>query len=160
MGLTEDALRNMGYTIVDGKAIRKVRAGEGSRLGTDAAPAPDARAPHPAKYRNVKCEWQGEKFDSRHEMEDWIALRARETAGEISQLKRQVEFPLYCPVYTDGPAGRVQVGNTVVWNYVADFTFKENGKLIVQDSKGMRTKEYKAKRRHLERQEGIEIRET
>lgn len=163
MGITEDALKNAGYRIVDGRAVRTSRAGGPSQLGGGEAPASSVTRPpaeSTSKYRNVKCEWQGELFDSKHEMEDWILLKAREAAREISDLLRQQEFPLYCPVYVNGENGRTQIGNTQVCSYIADFTYLEHGQRIVQDSKGHRTREYLLKRKWLERQEGIVIRET
>lgn len=111
--------------------------------------------PKPSKYRNVKCEWQGEKFDSKHELEDWLLLKAREELGEISELRRQVPFPLYCPVRRSAASANMQVSE-----YRADFVFVENGNQIIQDSKGKRTKEYLLKRKWLALQEGIEIRES
>jgi len=115
-----------------------------------------AQTNHTSKYRNVKCEYQGEHFDSKHELDDWLVLKARQELGEISDLQRQVNFPLYCQIrFRD-----TTLGSTQVCSYIADFVYVENGQRIVQDSKGHRTREYLLKRKWLERQEGIDIRET
>jgi len=114
----------------------------------------------PSKYRNVRCEIGGEKFDSKHEADDWLELKARESAGEISDLQRQVEFNLKTPVYDRHGD---MVGAAIVASYLADFVFTEGGRRVVQDSKGgkaTRTAVYKLKRRWLAIQDGIEIRES
>lgn len=115
----------------------------------------DAPTAKPVKYRNQKCEWQGERFDSKHELEDWLVLRDREARGEIHHLRRQVPMPLYAPLRNSAAGGNVEVAQ-----YVADFVFVERGQLIVQDSKGHRTREYLLKRKWLSLQDGVEIRET
>jgi hypothetical protein len=43
--------------------------------------------------------------------------------------------------------------------YVADFTYKQDGKLVVEDTKGFRTKDYIIKRKLMLWVHGIRIRE-
>lgn len=80
-------------------------------------------------------------FDSKRERERFAELRLLERAGAISELKRQVRFELIPAQYRDGRC----VFRSV--SYVADFTYKKNGELIVEDSKGFKTPEYKIKRK-------------
>jgi hypothetical protein len=47
-----------------------------------------------------------------------------------------------------------------VVHYVADFVYTENGQQIVEDVKGFKTREYKAKKKMMAAQHDIEIRET
>jgi len=114
------------------------------------------QATKPAKYRNVKTVVDGQRFDSQREAEHWIALKIREQAGEITQLRRQVPFPLYAPVRT---ADRTATGVMVeICNYVCDYEWSEQGRRVVADAKGYRNnKIYLLKKKWLEQQEGIVI---
>ena len=91
----------------------------------------------------------GEKFDSVKEFHRWGCLRLLERAGKISDLKRQVKFELIPK----------QDGERSV-HYVADFTYYENGKLVVEDCKGYRTDLYRLKKKLLLWTKGIRIKET
>lgn len=122
--------------------------------------------PKPSKYRNVRYETQGEKFDSKHESEIWLGLKAREAAKEIEGLQRQMRFSLYCPDLTPPDCAP---SNTQVAEYVADFTFRtrdpQTGLLTVlhvldAKSKATRTAVYKLKKKWLELQDGIIIEEV
>lgn len=77
------------------------------------------------------------KFDSKKESRRWLDLRLLEKAGKISDLKRQISFPLVTfdgreavPILT--PKGRLTF-------YRADFVYRENGKRVIEDTKGMMT---------------------
>ena len=71
----------------------------------------------------------------------------------ISDLRLQVKYELI-PKY--------KIGNRTVraMNYIADFVYNENGKEVVEDSKGYRTEVYKLKKKIFEHRYGIEIKET
>lgn len=110
----------------------------------------------PSKYRNVKTVIDGQVFDSKKEAAHWQLLRARELAGEITGLKRQVPFNLCCPC--------VEGGHVVVARYVADFTYTSVHALVnvahVVDVKGKRTAMYQLKKKWLELQGDIVIEEV
>lgn len=91
----------------------------------------------------------GQVFDSVKEFHRWGCLRLLERAGKISDLKRQVKFELIPK----------QDGERAV-HYVADFTYYENGKLVVEDCKGYRTDLYRLKKKLLLWTKGIRIKET
>lgn len=117
------------------------------------APPPEKKP----KYRNnAKATVGDQRFDSEREARDWVVLRDREQRGEISNLQRQVTFTLYAPCL----AGEQHGQNIEVCTYTPDFVYIEDGRKVVQDSKGVRTREYRMKRRWLEIQEGIVVRET
>ncbi len=102
-----------------------------------------------SKYRNRACEHDGIKFDSRRERDRWIELSRQLAAGEISELERQVVFVLADAVVIDGrkkPALR----------YIADFVYERDGKTVIEDVKGMVTREYRIKR-HLMAVRGLHI---
>lgn len=105
----------------------------------------------PSKYRNVKTRVAGELFDSKREAAYWQGLKAREHNGEITYLRRQVCFPLLCPVEDRA---------VMVAFYVADFVYDEHGKRHVVDAKGKRTAMYQLKKKWLELQDGIVIEEV
>lgn len=102
------------------------------------------------KYGNRKLTApDGQKFDSVKEYHRWGCLRLLERAGAISNLKRQVKYELIPK----------QIGERAC-NYVADFTYMENGRLVVEDVKGVKTDAYKIKRKLMLWVHGIKIRET
>ena len=106
------------------------------------------------KYHNRKVTRDGETFDSVKEYRRFCELRLLERAGAVTDLRRQVKFELI-------PAQRVD--DKVVeraCSYVADFTYMENGQQVVEDAKGMRTQEYRLKRKLMLWVHGIRIRET
>ncbi len=94
-------------------------------------------SPAPTKYRNQKTVVDGAPFD----------LLLLEKAGAISTLSRQVPF-------------LIVINGVRVCKYTADFTYIENGVLVVEDAKGVRTTAYKLKKRLMKAVHGIEIHEV
>ena len=77
-----------------------------------------------------------------------------ERAGEISSLECQVPFELI-------PTQKLSTGKTErAVNYIADFTYWQDGHFVVEDAKGVRTKEYVIKRKLMLERHDIEIREV
>ena len=107
-----------------------------------------------AKYHNRKVTRDGETFDSVKEYRRFCELRLLERAGAVTDLQRQVKFELI-------PAQRID-GKVVerACSYVADFVYQERGQQVVEDAKGMRTQEYRLKRKLMLWVHGIRIRET
>ena len=88
-----------------------------------------------------------------------------EKAGLISGLQYQVRFeliPTQREPPTTGPRGGVHLGRCIEKSvdYVADFVYMQNGKQIVEDSKGFRTTDYIIKRKLMLWVHGIRIKET
>ncbi len=121
------------------------------------APEGTTLAQGKSKYRNVKTVADGIRFDSRREADYWMGLRARERAGEITELARQTRFPLYAPIRMEGGDSGM---DAQICEYVADFTYREAGFLRVVDAKGMRTQVYRLKAKWLNLQEGLDILEV
>jgi hypothetical protein len=95
------------------------------------------------KYGAKPTMVDGRRFASKREARRYSELKLAEQAGKIENLRCQVRYRL------------VQVVH-----YVADFVYCENGNEIVEDVKGYRTREYKAKKKQMADQLGIEIREV
>ena len=106
------------------------------------------------KYHNKKVTINGETFDSKKEAARWQELLLLQRAGKISHLNRQVTYELIPSQYIDGKCVERSV------KYVADFVYKENGQLIVEDTKGMKTPEYVIKRKMMLFTYGIRIKEV
>lgn len=99
------------------------------------------------KYGNYECVVEGERFDSIREALRWQELRMMEKAGEISGIERQVTYELIPK----------QPGERAV-KYIADFRYRDrNGLTVVEDAKGMKTKDYIIKRKLLLYMHGIKI---
>lgn len=82
------------------------------------------------KYRNKKVEIDGMTFDSKKEAKRFQELLLLEKAGAIQDLKTQVKFTLIPSQRIDGKVVEREC------YYVADFTYIENGQLVVEDVKG------------------------
>lgn len=112
-----------------------------------------------AKYGNRKTYTSdGILHDSRKEALRWQQLLLLERAGEITDLKRQVEFLLIpdqrepsTEVYQKGEKkGMPKEGKLIERKvvYVADFAYYDKtGALVVEDTKGFKTKDYILKRK-------------
>ena len=96
-------------------------------------------------------------FDSQKEARRYDHLTIRQKAGEIHDLRLQVDFTLQ-EAYTDPEGRRVRA-----IRYRADFTYRErDGRLVVEDvkSKPTRTREYLIKRKLMKERRGIDITEV
>ena len=118
------------------------------------------------KYHNRKHSAGGEVFDSKKEYQRWQELKLLEKAGEITELRRQVPFELL-PNQREpdkiGPRGGRKPGRIIERKalYIADFVYKDRtGREVVEDCKGMRTKDYILKRKLLLFRFGIRILES
>lgn len=118
------------------------------------------------KYGNKKIYEDGEVFDSKKEYRRWKELILLVKAGEISKLQRQVKYTLI-PSQREpdirGPRGGIRPGKLIERevSYIADFVYKDNaGQIVVEDCKGLRTKEYIIKRKLMLHEYGIRIKET
>lgn len=122
------------------------------------------------KYGNKKIQAGGQVFDSKKEYKRFCELSLLERAGEITNLQRQVPFLLIpeqrapsTEVYKKGSrAGQPKPGPVLERKvvYIADFVYQENGETVVEDTKGIKTKEYIIKRKLLLYRYGIRIKET
>ena len=123
------------------------------------------------KYHNKKITLDGITFDSLKEANRYRELKLLERAGKISLLRRQVKF-LLIPAqygktaerYTRGAnKGQYKRGELIEREcaYIADFVyFDADGKKVVEDTKGMRTKDYIIKRKLMLERHGIRIKEV
>lgn len=118
-----------------------------------------------SKYGNKKVVINGITYDSQKEANRHGVLKLMERSGKIQNLERQVKFVLIPAQYepdTVGKRGAVKRGKLLEreCSYIADFVYTENGKQVVEDSKGFRTADYKIKRKLMLSVHGIRIKET
>lgn len=109
------------------------------------------------KYNNKKVTIDGETFDSKKEARRYSELKLLLMAGKIRDLERQVKYVLIPAQYDIqeryGKRGqRLKDGRVLLEKecaYIADFKYidAESGELIIEDAKGMRTKDYIIKRK-------------
>ena len=123
------------------------------------------------KYYNVKTRTSdGNVFDSGKEARRWEQLLLLQKAGKITELRRQVAYELIPAQYETYPryskkGDRLKDGQRLLErkvDYVADFVYTdaETGQTIVEDSKGMRTKDYILKRKLMLAVHSIRIKEV
>jgi len=122
-----------------GAAIRKDAGIPGPHTPVDATHAP-------SKFRNVKTDG----YASRKEAKRASDLRLMQEAGQISNLREQVEYELIPK--QDGERA---------CSYRADFVYTEfGGREVVEDAKGYRTPDYVIKRKLMRFVHGIRISEV
>lgn len=122
-----------------------------------------------SKYSNKKSIFNGMTFDSKKELRRYKELLLLKEAGKIQNLQTQVKFVLIptqreasSEVYKKGPnVGKLKPGKVIEKEcaYIADFVYSENGKMIVEDTKGVKTKEYIIKRKLMLYNYGIRVKE-
>lgn len=117
------------------------------------------------KYHNEKIFFDGQRFDSKKECNRWHELRILQRAGEISELRRQVEFVLI-------PFQKVRNPITGQWvterevKYIADFVYTDTrtNLTVVEDVKGYRDggayRVFVIKRKLMLQRFGIQIKEV
>ena len=100
----------------------------------------------------------GQVFDSRKEYHRWCELKLLERACKIRDLRRQVKYVLIPAQHEDQHKKLLERE----CSYKADFVYVdvETGKEVVEDTKGVRTAEYKIKRKLMLFKYGIRIKET
>lgn len=108
-----------------------------------------------SKYSAKKCIVDGIKFDSLKEARRYFVLASLERSGKIRKLERQVWY-------------RFALNDVKICAYVADFVYEERREAgtatawvrVVEDAKGMRTREYRIKAKLMQAFYGITIAEV
>lgn len=98
------------------------------------------------KYGNQPTMVDGYVFDSKLEGKRYGELKLLKMTGQIHDLVLQKSYPLHVK--------GVQIGK-----YLADFTYLEDGKEVIEDCKGFITPLYRWKKAHVFAEYGISIRE-
>lgn len=96
-----------------------------------------------SKYNNQKVQIDMVVLDSKLEAERYKELKLLERAKVIKNLKLQVPFLLQESFRKNGKTYRKI-------EYRADFVYEENGKTIVEDTKGMKTDVFQIKQKLFE----------
>lgn len=132
-----------------------------ARRGSIPSAAPVQEAPKGKKYHNTPTERVTPSgavlhFDSQKEARRYDHLILRLQAGQIRDLRLQVDFTLQ-EAYTDAEGHRVRA-----IRYKADFTYMERDTKVVEDvkSQATRTKVYLMKRKLMKERFGIDITEV
>lgn len=102
-----------------------------------------------AKYKNKKLTIDGFTFDSKKEYKRYCELKIMEAAGEIYGLELQKPFILIPAQYEKLPNGKRGKCLERAVKYIADFCYidAKTKKIIVEDTKGFKTKDYIIKRK-------------
>lgn len=96
-----------------------------------------------SKYNNQKVQIDMVVLDSKLEAERYKELKLLERAKVIKNLKLQVPFLLQESFRKNGKTYKKI-------EYRADFVYEENGKTIVEDTKGIKTDVFKIKQKLFE----------
>lgn len=116
------------------------------------------------KYGSKKVIFDGITFDSKKEAHRYCELKLLLRAGKISNLELQKPFeliPAQREPSTMTKTGKEKLGRVIEQSvkYVADFVYIENGQTVVEDTKGVKTKDYIIKRKLMLYVYGIKIKE-
>ena len=105
------------------------------------------------KYGNEKTMVNGILFDSKLEANRYWELSILQRAGKIKNLKLQPEYELQPAFRKNGKAFKRI-------SYIADFEYQQDGKTIVEDTKGFRTEVFRLKEKLFEyKYPNLEIKE-
>jgi Protein of unknown function (DUF1064) len=99
------------------------------------------------KYRAKPVVIDNIRFHSQREGKRYGELKLLLHTGLILNLEIQRKYPLY-------------VNGTKIGHYIADFCYFENGQWVIEDCKGFRTPLYRWKKKHVEAEYKVQIRET
>lgn len=118
------------------------------------------------KYGNKKIQTAEGVYDSKLEYRRGLILKEAEKNGQISNLRRQVEYLLIPAQYrtetvqlkTRTKEVRRIAERQVV--YTADFVYEKDGQAVVEDCKGLRLADYVLRRKMMLYFHGIAIREV
>lgn len=105
---------------------------------------------HYSKYGAKKIELDGRVFHSKKEATRYAELQLMQKANRIADLACQAEF-------------RLTVNNQLICKYYADFIYKQDGELVVEDVKSEPTRKlpaYRIKNKLMKAIYGIEIKEV
>lgn len=124
------------------------------------------RSNQPSRKHNKYGAQRVGEHASKKEHNRAVQLKLWQRAGVISNLREQVPYELIPAQYGDcgtdlrGKPVRVCVEKSC--KYIADFVYTDNetGQTIVEDTKGVRTKEYIIKRKLMLYLHGIRIKEV
>ena len=124
------------------------------------------------KYKAKKVCIDGVEFDSKKEAARYSELKAMQRAGIIYDLKLQQVFELIPAQYeyintgeyykagkSKGQPKKKKICVEKACAYKADFVYECNGKTVVEDTKGFKTKDYIIKRKLMLYIHGIRIKE-
>lgn len=119
------------------------------------------------KYNARKTTVDGITFDSAKEAKRYQELKLLQRAGEIRGLLLQPRFPLWAH------DGVVEHGPIKIGEYRGDFSYEEKRRGdrgaerlglhwddVIEDVKGFKTPLYRWKKKHVEAQYGIRVREV
>jgi hypothetical protein len=117
-------------------------------VATSATAKTERRRETRRKYGNKPTVVDGEQFDSQGEAARWQQLKLLEIGDNITELRRQVRYPL-------------TVNGVEICLYVADFVYRDAAGLHVEDfkSRATMTDVYRLKKRLMAACHGITIEE-
>ena len=101
------------------------------------------------KYHAKKVMYDGLKFDSAFERDRYVHLKGLEELGIIKNLQLQVKYEIIPK--QDGERAA---------HYIADFVYEEDGRVVVEDTKGFSTPDYVLKRKLMLKVFGIKVKEV
>lgn len=110
------------------------------------------------KYHSRKTTVDGRVFDSKKEAGRYQELKLLERCGKIADLECQKRYVLIPAQYDTVNGKRECVEREVC--YVADFVYTQGRNTIVEDVKGVKTKDYIIKRKLMRYIHGIAITEV
>jgi len=99
------------------------------------------------KYNAKRVEADGYVFDSKLEAARYFDLIILEKVGEIQDLCIHPKYKL-------------EVNGVLIGRYTADFEYMQDGKLVVEDVKGVRTRDFVLRKKLMLALHGIDVKEV
>ena len=113
------------------------------------------KAMHVASTSKKSSKYNAQKsggYDSKREHKRANQLKLMQRAGLITNLREQIKYVL---IPTQRDAAGILLEKEC--SYYADFVYTKDGKTVVEDTKGVRTPEYRLKRKLMLYVHGISI---
>lgn len=108
----------------------------------------------PNKFRAIRTEVDGLKFDSKAEATRYQSLKLLKMAGEITDVEIHPKYDLHVSDFETGEP-------VLIGRYVGDFSyFTKDGGFILEDVKSPVTRKnalYRWKKKHVKAEYGIDI---
>jgi len=99
------------------------------------------------KHNNIKIVCDGYKFDSKMELKRYKELKLLQRAGKISALELQPTFILQKSFIVKSSKTKSGLSTIESIKYTADFLYKQDGRVIVEEVKGHKTTSYQIRKR-------------
>ena len=142
--ITQSEFQQM-RSLASGRKLSDVAAAANARkIASPKPPTEHEEQGRPNKYKAKKVVTEEGVFDSKMEYKRWCELRTMERARLITNLERQIEYTL-------------EVNGVKIGKFTADHRWEANGKVWVEDVKGVIVRDFTLRKKLMLAIYGIDV---